>query len=98
MAWGWAARPGCWRQYSPRKVAAAQAMLRLSTWPVAVGYFFPEFAARLAMLKVEGKLPSFDLAVIEPVAREVAGVDVRFTPMKPGLNNYFLIIMDSIIY
>ncbi|MFH0784228.1 MAG: DUF3798 domain-containing protein [Pseudomonadota bacterium] len=80
------------------KSAAAGMTGRLSTWPVAVGYFFPEFAARLAMLKLDGKLPSFDLAAIAPVAREVAGVDVRFMPMKPGLDNYFLIIMDSIIY
>jgi hypothetical protein len=80
------------------KSAAAGTTGRLSTWPVAVGYFFPEFAARLAMLRVEGKLPSYDIASIKPVAQEVAGVDVRFNSMKPGLDNYFLIIMDSIIY
>jgi hypothetical protein len=80
------------------KAAASGTTGRLSTWPVAVGYFFPEFAAKLAMQKLDGKLPSFELAAIQPVAREVAGVDVRFSPMKLGLNNYFLIIMDSIIY
>lgn len=80
------------------KSAATGTTGRLSTWPVAVGYFFPEFAARLAMLKLDGKLPSFDLAAIQPVAREVAGVEVGFNAMKPGLNNYFLILMDSIIY
>jgi hypothetical protein len=80
------------------KSAAAGTTGRLSTWPVAVGYFFPEYAARLAMLKIEGKISSFDLAGIKPVAREVAGVDVRFNAMKPGMTNYYLIIMDSVIY
>lgn len=80
------------------KAAANETTGRLSTWPVAVGYFFPEFAAKLAMMKIEGKLSSFTLAGIKPVAREVAGVDVRFNPMKPGMTNYYLIIMDSVIY
>jgi hypothetical protein len=80
------------------KAAAAGTTGRLSTWPVAVGYFFPEFAAKLAMEKLEKRLTSFDPAQIKPIAREIAGVDVAFSPMKPELNNYYLIIMDSIIY
>lgn len=81
-----------------QKAADAGVTGRLSTWPVPVGYFFPEFSTELAMQKIDGKLKSFDLASLQPIAKDVAGVDVHFNAMKPGLDNYYLIIMDSIIY
>lgn len=80
------------------KAAAAGVTGRLSTWPVPVGYFFPEFSTELAIEKLEGKISGFDIPQLEPAAKQVAGVDVHFSKMKPDLNNYYLIIMDSIIY
>ena len=35
---------------------------------------------------------------LKPIAEEVAGVDVHFNKMKPEIDNYYLIIMDSIFY
>ncbi len=35
---------------------------------------------------------------MKALAQKVAGVDVAFAKMKPELDNYYLIIMDSIYY
>ncbi len=82
------------------KTAQAGMTGRLSTWPVAVGYFFPEFGVEVAKAIIEGKLDKSNLTVdqLQPIAQKVAGVPVTFNKMKPNLNNYYLIIMDSIIY
>lgn len=80
------------------KAAAAGMTGRLSTWPIPVGYFFPEFSTELAIEKLEGKTGDFDLAALKKMAKDVAGVDVAFNQMKPEIDNYYLIIMDSIIY
>jgi hypothetical protein len=80
------------------KAAAAGVTGRLSTWPVPVGYFFPEFSTELAIEKLNGEISSFDIPSLEPTAKKIAGVDVHFSKMKPELDNYYLIIMDSIIY
>ncbi len=81
-----------------RKAAEAGCTGRLSTWPVPVGYFFPEFSTEVAMKLIEGELTDIGISSLSPMAKEVAGVDVYFEKMKPDLNNYYLIIMDSIIY
>ncbi len=80
------------------KAAAAGCTGRLSTWPVPVGYFFPEFSTEVAMLMIDGGLKTLDIASLEPVSKQVAGVDVFFDKMKPEIDNYYLIIMDSIYY
>lgn len=80
------------------KAAAAGCSGRLSTWPIPVGCFFPEFAVEVAKARIEGRLKKLDAAALAPLARKVAGVDVHFNPMKPGLDNYQLIILDSIFY
>ncbi|MBU1170020.1 MAG: DUF3798 domain-containing protein [Proteobacteria bacterium] len=71
---------------------------RLSTWPVPVGYFFPEFSTEVAMKLIDKKLARVDIPSLAPIARQVAGVDVYFDKMKPELDNYYLIVMDSIYY
>jgi len=73
---------------------------RLSTWPVAVGYFFPEFGVEVAKGMVAGNIDrkNIKLEQLQPIAEKVAGVKVTFNPMKKNLDNYYLIIMDSIIY
>ena len=80
------------------KAAAAGMTGRLSTWPVPVGYFFPEFSTELAIETIEGRTLELDVAEFKKTAKAVAGVDVAFNRMKPELDNYYLIIMDSIIY
>ncbi len=81
-----------------KKAAAAGCTGRLSTWPVPVGYFFPEFSTEVAMKMIEGTLGNVSIETLSPLAKQVAGVDVYFEKMKPNLNNYYLIVMDSIFY
>lgn len=71
---------------------------RLSTWPVPVGVFFPEFSVEVAKGMIEGKIEKPGIDQLKPIAKEVAGVEVSFNKMQPELDNYYLIIMDSIIY
>jgi len=71
---------------------------RLSTWPTPVGYFFPEFGTDVAMEMVDGKLKDVSIESLKPIAKKVAGADVAFAKMKPEIDNYYLIIMDSIYY
>ncbi|GAB6179740.1 hypothetical protein JCM14036_10590 [Desulfotomaculum defluvii] len=47
---------------------------------------------------IEGKIDKPGVDQLKPIAKEVAGVEVQFNKMKPELDNYYLIIMDSIIY
>lgn len=83
-----------------QKAAEAGVSGRLSTWPVSVSVFFPKFAAEVAMAIVGGGVDRKKISVeqLEPIAKSVAGVKVTFNKRKPELDNYFLIIMDSIIY
>jgi len=73
---------------------------RLSTWPIAVGVFFPEFSVEVARGIIDGKIDrkNIDMNNLQTIAKQVAGVDVKFNKMKPEINNYYLILMDSIIY
>lgn len=82
------------------KAAAADMTGRLSTWPVAVGYFFPEYGVEVAKAVVDGKIDrkNISLEELKPLAKQVAGVEVTFNKMKPELDNYYLILIDSIIY
>lgn len=85
-------------QMIKEKAAQAKQTGRLSTWPVPVGVFLPEFSVEVVKGMIEGKITKPTLEVIKPIAKEVAGVDVTFNKMKPNLDNYWLIIEDSIIY
>jgi hypothetical protein len=80
------------------KAAKANVTGRLSTWPIPVGVFFPEFAVEVAKGIVEGKVDKTNVEQLNQIANKIAGVNVTFNKMKPELNNYWLIIMDSIIY
>lgn len=82
------------------KAAAVGETGRLSTWPIAVGYFFPEYSVEVAKAMIDGKInkDNVKLEDLQPIAKKVAGVDVKFNKMKPELDNYYLIIIDSIIY
>lgn len=47
---------------------------------------------------IEGNITQPAIEELEPLAKDVAGVSVTFNKMKPELDNYMLIIMESIIY
>jgi len=71
---------------------------RLSTWPVPVGVFFPEFSVEVAKGMIECSVDKTNMEQLSKIAKDVAGVNVDFNKMKPEYDNYYLIIMDSIIY
>ncbi|MDD5094964.1 MAG: DUF3798 domain-containing protein [Dehalococcoidia bacterium] len=83
-----------------QKAADAGMTGRLSTWPIPVGVFFPEFSTEVARGMIEGSISKNNLTLdqIEPIAQKVAGVSVTFSKMKPEIDNYYLIIIGSIIY
>ncbi len=80
------------------KAKAANMTGRLSTWPVSVSIFLPTFGFTLAKAAIEKKIDLKNMEQVKAKAKEIAGVDVTFNPMKPGMTNYYLIIIDSIIY
>ena len=80
------------------KAKAAGMTGRLSTWPIPVGVFFPEFSVEIARAAIERKMNIKDMGELKKLGKQVAGVDVQFNRMKPELDNYYLIILDSIIY
>ncbi len=80
------------------KVKAGNMAGRLSTWPVSVSIFLPTFAFELAKAAVEKKIDLKNIDQVKAKAKDVAGVNVTFNTMKPGMTNYYLIIIDSIIY
>jgi len=67
-----------------------------------IHYSFPTHMAKevleVAMAMVEGRLKDITIENLCPMAKKVAGVNVYFEKMKPELNNYYLIVMDSIFY
>lgn len=72
---------------------------RLSGWPVPVTVLVPEYAIELAKKMIED--PDFDAKSIESheqFAEEVTGFKVFFDRLNPDMDNYFVIIMDSIFY
>ncbi len=87
-------------QLISEKAAAAGQTGRLSTWPIPVGYFLPEFSVEIAKDIIDGKIDRdhIDMEVLTSTAQEVAGVEVNFNKLKDEIDNYYLIIMESIIY
>ena len=81
------------------KAAEADMTGKLSGWPVPVTVFVPEYAVELAKKMIEDE--SFDhknLENLEAFSKEVFGVTVEFNLLKPELDNYFVLIMESIFY
>lgn len=80
------------------KAKAAGVTGRLSTWPISVSIFLPTFGFEAAKAAIEKKIDLKNIEQVKALAKDVAGVNVTFNPMKPGMTNYYLIIIDSIIY
>jgi len=80
------------------KAKAANMTGRLSTWPISVSIFLPTLGFETAKAAIEKKIDIKNIKQVKALAKEIAGVNVTFNPMKPGMTNYYLIIMDSIIY
>lgn len=79
------------------KVAEGGNSGRMSTWPIPLGVFFPEYGVEVARAMVEDGFDGRDAEVLASMAEEVAGVPVTFDTYM-GYDNYYMIIMDSITY
>jgi len=80
------------------KAAEAGVTGRLSGWPVPVTVFLPEYAVELAKAMIDGNVDPKNEEQLEKFAEETFGVKVDFNKLKPELDNYFLMIMESIFY
>ncbi|MCT4661867.1 MAG: DUF3798 domain-containing protein [Tissierellales bacterium] len=72
---------------------------RLSGWPTPVTIFLPEYSVELAKVMIEN--PEFDyknLESLNALGEDMTGFGVDFQKLKPELDNYFVMIMDSIFY
>ena len=86
------------------KAAAAGMTGKLGGWPVPVTVFLPQYAVELAKKMIEA--PGFDYKNVEQLnqfAQDVMGYKVTFSKFKPNaespeLENYSVMIMDSILY
>lgn len=71
---------------------------KLGAWPVPSSVFIPQFSVELAKKVIEN--PNFDYHNIDnlnALGKEVAGTTVSFDNFD-GLHNYFVMIMESIMY
>lgn len=71
---------------------------RLGGWPVPSSVFVPQFSVELAKRVIEN--PEFDYHNIDnlnALGKEVAGTKVSFDNFA-GMDNYFVMIMESIMY
>lgn len=86
------------------KAAAAEMTGKLGGWPMPVTVFLPQYAVELAKKMIED--PGFDYKNVEQLnqfAQDVTGYGVTFSKFKPNaespeLENYNVMIMDSILY
>ncbi|MBN2899325.1 MAG: DUF3798 domain-containing protein [Clostridia bacterium] len=86
-------------QMISEKAAEADMTGRLSGWPVPVTVYVPEYAVELAKKMIEDE--SFDyknLDNLKAFSEETFGVSAEFNTLKPELDNYFVLIMESIFY
>lgn len=86
------------------KAAAAGMTGRLGGWPMPATVFMPQYAVELAREMIED--PSFnykDVNNLNQFAQDVFGCEVSFSKFKaaadgPEFDNYFVMIMNSILY
>lgn len=83
------------------KAAEADMTGRLSGWPIPATIFMPEYATELAIQMVDNNLTKEDVMnkeYLDNLGAEVFGVGVDFEPMRADIDNYYMMIMESIYY
>ncbi|KAF1085154.1 hypothetical protein SPSYN_01290 [Sporotomaculum syntrophicum] len=99
-AWNWDKL----NQMISEKAAAAGMTGRLGGWPMPATVFVPQYAIELAKQMIED--PGFDFQSLDSLnqfAKDTLGYPVTFSKLKPtedgpALENYNVVIMDSILY
>jgi hypothetical protein len=79
------------------KVIEAGQSGRMATWPVSIGIVTIEAAAELAIAAVKGEIELTDQSVVKAAMEEASGVGVTLVPFE-GKENYYLVLMDSVIF
>jgi hypothetical protein len=85
------------RKAIQQKVIEANQSGRMATWPVSIGIVTIEAAAELAVAAVKGEIELTDPVVVKAAMEAASGVDVAVVPFE-GKNNYYLVLMDSVIF
>ena len=80
-----------------QKVTEANQNGRMATWPVSIGMVVIEAEVELAIKAVKGEVEVTDQAAIRNELMAAAGVNVTMEPFE-GKDNYFLILLDSVIF
>jgi hypothetical protein len=70
---------------------------RMATWPVSIGMVTIEAAVELAIKAVKGEVELTDPVAVRAEMVKAAGVDVTMVPFE-GKDNYYLVLLDSIIF
>ncbi len=83
------------------KVAEAGMSGKLSGWPISATVYMPEFAVEVAKAVIEEDFDCFNAQNLNDLTKEKFGVEVDFTKLEDNGNtydNFFVMIMDSILY
>jgi hypothetical protein len=70
---------------------------RMATWPVSIGIVTIEAAAELAVAAVKKEVDLTDSATVRAAMERAAGVKVTMVPFE-GKDNYYLVLLDSVIF
>ena len=85
-----------------KKAAELDMTGRLSGWPIPVTIFLPEYAVELAKYVVDNeadiKKDILNKDFLDKFGKDTFGVGVDFRPLEEGIDNYYMMIMDSIFY
>jgi hypothetical protein len=70
---------------------------RMATWPVSVHIATVEAAVEIAIKTLRGAARVADPALVEAEMEKAAGVDVAMAPFE-GKSNYYLVLLESVIF
>jgi hypothetical protein len=80
-----------------QKVTEANQNGRMATWPISIGIVTIEAAAELAVAAVKGEIDVTDPVVVKAAMENASGVEVTLVQFE-GKKNYYLVLMDSVIF
>lgn len=83
------------------KAAEADMTGRLSGWAMPSSVFVPQFEVELAKHVIENELAHEDVlnkAFLDDFSEEAMGIRADFEPMNEDMDNYFMLVLDSIYY
>lgn len=87
---------------SEKKAAEADMTGRLSGWAMPSSVFVPQFEIELAKHVIENEMDLNDVlkkkSFLDDFSEESMGIRADFEPMNDEIDNYFMLVLDSIYY